>query len=220
MILLDIIKKFLGNNISSIIKVILCIAVVGIIIGIIGYYNGKINEINDNNTKALNELAAQNNKLLEQNTELINEIAKLKDNYMTMDTNEKTQTVIEYVEKESPDDADFEVNQNAPKVVVNTGDDQKIEYQPSVQTSSHIKDGKMVMTTDSTLELDIEKVVDARFNDKLETINLQHEFELQARDDIIDEKNKELKRVRMQRDIYGGIAIIGTGIGIVKEFDL
>lgn len=205
--------------ISWLIKVILVIGVIAIVIGLLGNYN-KMKEINEENLQAINELTEQNNKLLEQNAELINEVAKLKNNYMTLNTGEKTETVIEYVEKESPDDADFEVNQNAPKVVVNTGDEQKIEYQPSVSTSSDIVDGKMVMTTDSTLELDVEKIVDARFNDKLETINLQHEFELQARDDIIEAKNEELKRTKMQRDIYGGIAIIGTGIGIVKEFDL
>lgn len=158
-------------------------------------------------------------QLTETNGELVSDLAKAKKDYMELESNQKTNTVIEYVEKESPNDADFQINKTTPKVVVNAGDGLKYEYAPDSKSMEQIKDGKVVITEDSTLNLDIEKIVDARFKDRVDTLNAQHALAIDEKNREIDNLNKKLKVVRRQRDFYGGIVgFSAVGIGISKTF--
>lgn len=158
-------------------------------------------------------------QLTETNGELVSDLAKAKKDYMELESNQKTNTVIEYVEKESPNDADFQINKTTPKVVVNAGDGLKYEYTPDSKSMEQIKDGKVVISEDSTLNLDIEKIVDARFKDRVDTLNAQHALAIDEKNREIDNLNKKLKVVRRQRDFYGGIVgFSAVGIGISKTF--
>ena len=158
-------------------------------------------------------------QLTETNGELVSDLAKAKKDYMELESNQKTNTVIEYIEKESPNDADFQINKTTPKVVVNAGDGLKYEYTPDSKSMEQIKDGKVVISEDSTLNLDIEKIVDARFKDRVDTLNAQHALAIDEKNREIDNLNKKLKVVRRQRDFYGGIVgFSAVGIGISKTF--
>ena len=85
---------------------------------------------------------------------------------------------------------------------------------PEVKSGQVIKDGKVVLTEDNTLTLDVEKIVDARFKDKVQAIEAKHKLEMDNKNAELDKVNRVLKRTRKQRDFYVGTAIIGTGVGM------
>lgn len=167
--------------------------------------------------KLNNELINQNNKLVSENGSLVEELAKSKKEYMELSTNQKNQTIVEYVEKELPNDADVEINQGQPKVIVTIGDE-KLEYVPEVNSSSKIENGKLVVTTDNVLNLDIEKIVDARFKDKIESMETKHQLELENKNKELEKLNKVLKRTKKQRDLYASVSLIEGGLMVVKSF--
>lgn len=167
--------------------------------------------------KLNNELINQNNKLVSENGSLVEELAKSKKDYMELSTNQKNQTIVEYIEKESPNDADVEINQGQPKVIVSIGDD-KLEYVPEINSSSKIENGKLVVTTDNILNLDIEKIVDARFKDKIESMEAKHQLELENKNKELEKINAVLKRTRKQRDLYASVSLIEGGLMVVKSF--
>lgn len=160
--------------------------------------------------------------LIKQNGELVQELAKAKKDYMELTSKYESKTAIDYVPKSSPDDGDFEVAKEAPKVIVHAGDGNSFEYQPSVNTFQSIENGKVVITEQNTLELDIEKIVDARFKDKIEALEAKHALELKAKDAEIEALKAKLKITKKQRDFYG--AAFGTTVaggivfGIEKKF--
>ncbi len=156
--------------------------------------------------------------LTAQNGQLVIDLAKAKDDYIELESKQKSNTVIQYIEKTSPDDADFQIDKKPPKVIVNAGDGVKYEYTPDTKSMESIKDGKVVITEDNTLTLDIEKITDARFKDKIEAINSKHKLDLEEKNKEIDKLNRKLKITRKQRDFYGGVAGLGIiGIGIQKS---
>ena len=152
--------------------------------------------------------------LTKQNGDLSTQLAKAKKDYMELGSKQTTHTVVQYVEKSSPDDADVELAKKPPKVVVKAGDGTSYDFTPEVQSGQVIKDGKVVLTEDNTLTLDVEKIVDARFKDKVEAIEAKHKLEMDTKNAELDKINRVLKRTRKQRDFYVGTAIIGTGVGM------
>ena len=97
-------------------------------------------------------------ELTDQNGQMAIDLAKAQKDYMEMSSKSKTRTEIVYVEKDSPDDADFQVNKAAPKVVINAGDGQSYEYTPDTHSYQSIENGKMVLNEENVLQLDIEKI--------------------------------------------------------------
>ena len=136
---------------------------------------------------------------------------------MEMSSKSKTRTEIVYVKKDSPDDADFQVNKAAPKVVINAGDGQSYEYTPDTHSYQSIENGKMVLNEENVLQLDIEKIVDARFKDKTEAILSKHELELKQKDEEITQLQDKLSITKKQRDFYGAVAGAGV-IGAAFSF--
>lgn len=172
-----------------------------------------------------NSLAEANEKITEltsMNGKLVDDLAKAKNDYMELKSNQKTETVIQYVEKETPNDGDFQIDKKPPKVVINAGDGLSYEYTPDTKSFQSIKDGKVVVSEDNTLTLDIEKITDARFKDRVDALNAQHALDIDEKNKEIDNLNRKLKVVRRQRDFYGGVvgigAFTGIGVGISKSF--
>ena len=165
-----------------------------------------------------NELKAaksQIEKLTVEKGDLALELAKSKNDYLELKSNESSQTVIQYVEKSSKDDADFQIDKTPPKVVINAGDGNVFTYSPDSKSYQNIKDGKVVVTEENTLNLDIEKIVDSRFKDRIEAINSKHELELQAVNDQLNKTNDKLKITKKQRDFYAGAFITTVSGGII-----
>lgn len=156
-------------------------------------------------------------ELTDQNGQMAIDLAKAQKDYMEMSSKSKTTTQIVYVEKDSPDDADFEVNKAAPKVVINAGDGQSYEYTPDTHSYQSIENGKMVLNEENVLQLDIEKIVDARFKDKTEAILSKHELEIKQKDEEITQLQDKLSITKKQRDFYGAIAGAGV-IGAAFSF--
>lgn len=205
------------NNTTSSINYNLIIKIVLVILIVAGGY-GLYRYINNKASANEAKLQSQITELTKKNGDLAVELAKAKNDYMEMKANPLEKTTIQYIEKTSKDDGDFEVNQKVPKVVVNAGDGNKYEYTPDAKTSSTIKDGKMVMTTENTVNLDIEKITDARFKDKVEAIEAKHKVEIKEKDDKIDTINRKWKMARRQRDFYAGLAITEMGVYAVKQW--
>ena len=149
-------------------------------------------------------------ELTDQNGQMAIDLAKAQKDYMEMSSKSKTRTEIVYVEKDSPDDADFQVNKAAPKVVINAGDGQSYEYTPDTHSYQSIENGKMVLNEENVLQLDIEKIVDARFKDKTEAILSKHELEIKQKDEEITQLQDKLSITKKQRDFYGAVA--GAGV--------
>ncbi|MDY5646937.1 MAG: hypothetical protein SPF22_08045 [Candidatus Onthovivens sp.] len=165
-----------------------------------------------------NELEAANSqikKLTIEKGDIALELAKSKNDYLELKSNESSQTVIQYVEKSSKDDADFQIDKTPPKVVINAGDGNVFTYSPDSKSYQNIKDGKVVVTEENTLNLDIEKIVDSRFKDRIEAINSKHELELQAVNDQLNKTNDKLKITKKQRDFYAGAFITTVSGGII-----
>lgn len=156
-------------------------------------------------------------ELTDQNGQMAIDLAKAQKDYMEMSSNSKTKTEIVYVEKDSPDDADFQVNKAAPKVVINAGDGQSYEYTPDTHSYQSIENGKMVLNEENVLQLDIEKIVDARFKDKTEAILSKHELEIKQKDEEITQLQDKLSITKKQRDFYGAVAGAGV-IGVALSF--
>lgn len=156
--------------------------------------------------------------LTKEKAELVVELAKAKNDYMELQSSQNSTTKIEYVEKESDNDGDFEINKKPPKVVVNAGDGTSYEFTPDLNSYQSIQNGKVVVTEDNTLTLDIEKIVDARFKDKVDALEAKHELEMNEKQSELDKVNDKLKITKKQRDFYGaafattlgGTLIIGT----------
>lgn len=196
-------------NKEKILYIIIAILIAGIIYGIFRFNN------------AMDDYKSKIDELIKMNASLTTELAKAKNDYMELSSNQQSKTEIVYVEKDSPDDADFEVNKTPPKVIVNAGDGNSYEFTPDSNSYQNIKDGKVVITEDNTLTLDIEKIVDARFKDRLDAINASHELELKEKDEIIDQKQRKLDITKKQRDFYAaGFVATGTGLFITKTFDM
>lgn len=198
-------------NYNLIIKIVIGILIIA---GCYGLYRYIENKANVNEAKWQAQIA----ELTKQNGDLAIQLAKAKNDYMEMKANPVEKTTIEYVEKTSKDDGDFEVNQKAPKVVVNAGDGNRYEYTPDAKTTSYIKDGKMVMSTENTVNLDIEKITDARFKDKVAAIEAKHKVEIKEKEDTINTINRKWKMARRQRDFYAGVAVVGTGVAVCKTW--
>lgn len=164
-----------------------------------------------------NELKAAKSQIEKLTTEKGNlalELAKAKDDYIELKSNETSQTIIQYVEKSSKDDGDFQIDKKPPKVVINAGDGNVFTYSPDSKSYQNIKDGKVVVTEENTLNLDIEKIVDSRFKDKVEAINAKHELELKAANEQLEKTNAKLKITKKQRDFYAG-AFVTTASGCI-----
>lgn len=203
-------KDFLASTLGKILTAVLCtLVVVGICYGIYKMYNQSVLA-----NAALEAANKQIETLTKQNGDLAVQLAKAKKDYMELGTKSTTNTVVHYVEKSSPNDADFQVNKQPPKVVVNAGDGVTYDMTPEVKSGQVIKDGKVVLTEDNTLTLDVEKIVDARFKDKVQAIEAKHKLEMDNKNAELDKVNRVLKRTRKQRDFYVGTAIIGTGVGM------
>lgn len=156
-------------------------------------------------------------ELTDQNGQMAIDLAKAQKDYMEMSSKSKTTTQIVYVEKDSPNDADFQVNKAAPKVVINAGDGQSYEYTPDTHSYQSIENGKMVLNEENVLQLDIEKIVDARFKDKTEAILSKHELEIKQKDEEITQLQDKLSITKKQRDFYGAVAGAGV-IGAALSF--
>jgi chromosome segregation ATPase len=203
-------KEFFSSTLGKILSAILgVILVVGICTGIYKLYTQSVEA-----SAALKEANAKIAELTKQNGQLAIDLAKAKKDYMEMDSKATTKTVVQYIEKKSPSDADVEVNHKVPKVIVNAGDGKSYDFTPDSKSAQNIVDGKVVLTEDNTLHLDIEKIVDARFKDNVEAINAKHTTEIKEKDAQVADLTKKLKRTRKQRDFYVGAAIIGTGVGM------
>ena len=203
-------KNFLASTLGKILTTILgTLLVVGIFYGLYRMYNQSVLA-----NAALTEANKKIETLTKQNGDLATQLAKAKKDYMELGSKQTTHTVVQYVEKSSPDDADVELAKKPPKVVVKAGDGTSYDFTPEVQSGQVIKDGKVVLTEDNTLTLDVEKIVDARFKDKVEAIEAKHKLEIDTKNAELDKINRVLKRTRKQRDFYVGTAIIGTGVGM------
>ena len=203
-------KNFLASTLGKILTTILgTLLVVGIFYGLYRMYNQSVLA-----NAALIEANKKIETLTKQNGDLSTQLAKAKKDYMELGSKQTTHTVVQYVEKSSPDDADVELAKKPPKVVVKAGDGTSYDFTPEVQSGQVIKDGKVVLTEDNTLTLDVEKIVDARFKDKVEAIEAKHKLEIDTKNAELDKINRVLKRTRKQRDFYVGTAIIGTGVGM------
>ena len=203
-------KDFLSSTLGKVLTTILTVVIViGICFGIYTLYNKAVLA-----NAALDAANKQIETLIKQNGELSVQLAKAKKDYMEMNTKTTTNTIVHYVEKASPNDADFQVDKKPPKVIVNAGDGVTYDMTPEMKSGQVIKDGKVVLTEDNTLTLDVEKIVDARFKDKVEAIEAKHKLEMDNKNAEIDKINRVLKRTRKQRDFYVGTAIIGTGVGM------
>ena len=154
-------------------------------------------------------------QLTSDKADLSQKLIKAQDLNLELKSNESSQTVIQYVEKSSKDDADFQIDKTPPKVVINAGDGNVFTYSPDSKSYQNIKDGKVVVTEENTLNLDIEKIVDSRFKDRIEAINSKHELELQAVNDQLNKTNDKLKITKKQRDFYAGAFITTVSGGII-----
>ena len=203
-------KNFLSSTLGKVLTTILTVVIViGICFGFYTLYNKMVLA-----NAALDAANKQIETLIKQNGDLSVQLAKAKKDYMELGSKQTTNTVVHYVEKSSPNDADVQVDKKPPKVIVNAGDGKTYDMTPQVQSGQVIKDGKVVLTEDNTLTLDVEKIVDARFKDKVEAIEAKHKVEIDTKNAEIDKINRVLKRTRKQRDFYVGTAIIGTGVGL------
>ncbi len=204
-------QEFKNNSITT--NIIVIIVAVMIFIGYLFYnnMNGKLEAAN-----------AKIEKLQLENGSLVEDLAKAKDEYVTLETKAKNQTSVVYVEKTSEKDGDFEVNKKIPKVVINAGDGYSYEYSPDSKSYQNIKDGKMVITEEKSLTLDIERIVNDRFKDKIEALNAKHEIELNKVNAELKQTQDKLKITRKQRDFYAGCTIttVGTGAAIVVKKSL
>ena len=205
-----VMKEFLSSTLGKIVTTALSVLIiVGICFALYRFYNQSVLA-----SAALDAANKQINELKQKNGDLATELAKAKKDYMELGSKQTTNTVVHYVEKSSPNDADVQVDKKPPKVIVNAGDGVSYDMTPQVQSGQVIKDGKVVLTEDNTLTLDVEKIVDARFKDKVEAIEAKHKVEIDTKNAEIDKINKVLKRTRRQRDFYIGTTIIGTGVGM------
>ena len=203
-------KEFLSSTLGKILSTVLgTLIIVGICFGIYKLYNQSILT-----SAALDAAQKEIATLKQKNGDLSIELAKAKKDYMELGSKQTTNTIVHYVEKSSPNDADVQVDKKPPKVIVNAGDGKTYDMTPEVQSGQVIKDGKVVLTEDNTLTLDVEKIVDARFKDKVDAIEAKHKVEIDTKNAEIDKINRVLKRTRKQRDFYIGTAIIGTGVGM------
>lgn len=207
-----------GSMKTSTIYMILGIIIIFLVggIGFIGYKMININNTLSGYEKQLANANSQINKLTVDNGNLAIELAKAQKDYMEMKSDTHSTTQVAYVEKQSANDADVEVTKSVPKVRVTAGDGTNYDFTPDVNTSKTIKDGKLVVTEDSSLNLDIEKIVDARFKDKVTAITAKHDVELKAKDEQIDKLNRKLSITKKQRDLYActTIGAVGTGLGL------
>ena len=203
-------KEFLSSTLGKILTTILSVLIiVGICFALYRFYNQSVLA-----SAALDAANKQIEELKRKNGDLAIEVAKAKKDYMELGSKQTTNTIVHYVEKSSPNDADVQVDKKPPKVIVNAGDGKTYDMTPEVKSGQVIKDGKVVLTEDNTLTLDVEKIVDARFKDKVEAIEAKHKIEIDTKNAEIDKINRVLKRTRKQRDFYVGTAIIGTGVGM------
>ena len=206
---MDFIKKITPTTIIKIIVGILIIA------GIIFSYNMYVKAKEYDKVKAkLDEAITKVEKLTKENGQLAIDLAKAKKDYMELGMNSKVETVVQYVEKTSPNDADVALNKKPPKVIVTAGDGKEYDFTPDAKSAQVIKDGKVVLTEDNTLKLDIETIVDARFKDRVDAINAKHDLEMKEKNAELDKINRKLKITRKQRDFYAGTLVVGTA-GVV-----
>lgn len=209
---------------NSTIYVILGIVILLLLggVGFLGYKVSGYNNTLSNYEKTLKESNDKIAKLVDENGKLVVDLAKAKKDYAEMDTKTQSTTQVVYVPKTSPTDADVEINKAAPKVKVTAGDGTAYEYKPDTKSTQNIKDGKLVVSEDSTLHLDVEKIVDARFKDKIEALQAKHDQEIKAKDAELDKTKRKLNITIKQRDFYGGVAAAettaGLGVMIVHHF--
>ena len=165
-------------------------------------------------------LQEQNEKLIKQNGDLAVQLAKANKDYMELSSTQRNQTSVVYVEKESPNDADVEVRNAPPKVTVTAGDGIKYDMTPTVSSSQTIKDGKLVVNEENNLTLDIEKIVDARYKDRIDAVKAGYELKLKEENENATKWQNKYKRACRQRDFYVATTVIGTGVGVMvnKKF--
>lgn len=182
---------------NTILKIIAGLLILGLV-----YFCYSLHKTNAQLSKDLIANTQQLESLLKVNGDLTTQLAQAKKDYMELGSNVSSSTQVVYVEKSSPNDADVEVNKSIPKVIVNAGDGKSFEFTPTSESKEVIKDGKVVITEDNTLTIDIEKITDARFKDRVDALNAKHELELKEANDKLEAVNKKLKITKRQRDFY------------------
>ena len=196
---------------NTILKIITGLLILGLV-----YFCYSLHKTNSQLSKDLAANTQQLENLLKLNGDLTTQLAQAKKDYMELGSNVSSSTQVVYVEKSSPNDADVEVNKSIPKVIVNAGDGKSFEFTPTSESKEVIKDGKVVITEDNTLTIDIEKITDARFKDRVDALNAKHELELKEANDKLEAVNKKLKITKRQRDFYAaGFATTVSGAVII-----
>lgn len=196
---------------NTILKIIAGLLILGLV-----YFCYSLHKTNTQLSKDLAANTQQLESLLKVNGDLTTQLTQAKKDYMELGSNVSSSTQVVYVEKSSPNDADVEVNKSIPKVIVNAGDGKSFEFTPTSESKEVIKDGKVVITEDNTLTIDIEKITDARFKDRVDALNAKHELELKEANDKLEAVNKKLKITKRQRDFYAaGFVTTVSGAVIV-----
>ena len=154
---------------NTILQIIAALLILGLV-----YFCYSLHKTNSQLSKDLAANTQQLESLLKVNGDLTTQLAQAKKDYMELGSNVSSSTQVVYVEKSSPNDADVEVNKSIPKVIVNAGDGKSFEFTPTSESKEVIKDGKVVITEDNTLTIDIEKITDARFKDRVDALNAKH----------------------------------------------
>ena len=117
----------------------------------------------------------------------------------------KGDTVIKYIEKESPADADVEINNPAPKIAVSYNGE-KTELNGLTTENQKFEKGKLQVEQKSETTLDVTPIVDrevqAAVQDNTEKLNKAHSEEI---------KKEEHKR--HNREVQSFLA--GTGVGLL-----
>ena len=133
-------KEFLSSTLGKILTTILSVLIiVGICFALYRFYNQSVLA-----SAALDAANKQIEELKRKNGDLAIEVAKAKKDYMELGSKQTTNTIVHYVEKTSPNDADVQVDKKPPKVIVNAGDGKTYDMTPEVKSGQVIKDGKVV----------------------------------------------------------------------------
>ena len=188
-----------------------------IIIGLYSYFT-KYDELELNLKEANNKIE----QLTKTNGTLVKELAIAKENYVNLDTATKTETQVVYVEKESPNDSDVVIQHELPTITVKAGDGKEYQYTPDAISGQIMKDGKAVVVENNQLTLDIEKIVDDRYKDKIAALQASHDLEIKKANDELANVKRKLSITKKQRDFYAGVSVItvgtGTAVMINKNF--
>ena len=203
------IKSFFKEHAFAIITIIL------LIICAAGLYftiqnNGKIQAQLTATIQSNDELKQQNLELMRKTSEMEQKLLDVTTKKVDEPVASNTTTSVEYVSKESPNDADVQVVNSAPKVIVQAGDGLTYDMTPKSTSKQEIVDGKVVVTNHQQLDIDVDKMVQDRYKDRLNDINKQQQAELQAKQDEINKLERVNKRVEKQRAGYAiGALLIG-----------